>query len=79
MCAVRYSKQLINTIEYLYGRAHATPGTLQDRVKIKKGVLQGGIISATLFNLYIDDLLRELNRFFGAKPYAYADDLAVFV
>ena len=30
-----------------------------------------------LFNLYMDNLAIELRKFIKAKPYLYADDLAV--
>ena len=47
--------------------------------KIKKGVLQGGILSPLLFTLYINDLAEELEKQGLIFPYFYADDLAVLV
>ena len=46
-------------------------------VKIRKGVLQGGILSPLLFTLYIDDLAAILEKNQSLKAYFYANDLAV--
>ena len=41
-----------------------------------RGVLQGSVLSATLFNVYVDGLIERLNPFTGAIPRClfYADD-----
>ena len=46
-----------------------------DSLAVKKGVIQGGILSPILFNMYINDLA---NCLFEITPYVYyfADDLA---
>ena len=75
MTDARYPKDIINTIEALYSKAHTTPSLFKDRAKINRGVLQWGILSPTLFNLYIDSLLKELKR--DCEINSYADDLAV--
>jgi hypothetical protein len=51
---------------------------MDDSVPIKRGVLQGGVLSPDLFNRYIDDLASNLVRE-GFASYYYADDLAVLV
>ena len=43
---------------------------------IKKGVLQGGVLSPELFNRFINDLANELKKI-NVKIYLYADDLGV--
>ena len=35
---------------------------LSDVFRIKSGVRQGGLASAFLFTIYVDDLLQELNK-----------------
>ena len=42
------------------------------------GVLQGSLISPLLFDLYINDLIIELNKN-AYEILAYADDLAIIV
>lgn len=49
-----------------------------DAISIKRGVLQGGVLSPFLFNTYINDLSQSLKNI-NAKFYLYADDLAVLV
>ena len=40
---------------------------------------QGDILSPVLFNLYIDELLTQMNRFDNIQAMAYADDVVVKV
>lgn len=60
-------------------------GTLSEAFSIKNGVKQGAVLSAILFCVYIDDLIKELrrnrdgcwinNRFVGIT--VYADDIVL--
>ena len=43
---------------------------------IGKGVIQGGVLSPTLFLIMFNDLLNELEEA-GFDIFAYADDLAI--
>lgn len=67
---------LLNTIKLLYKNLYATIDSPNDCVKIKRGVLQGGILSPYFFNIFIDDLANEL-IINGFKIYLFADDLAI--
>ena len=42
-------------------------------------MLQGGILSPHLFNLYIDDLAMTLVNRLHLKAYLYADDLGILI
>ena len=70
---------IIKSIRIMYQNAHATPMDLKYAAKIKKGVLQGGILSPLLFSLYINDLASELDKLTDIKSYFYADDLAMII
>ena len=47
-----------------------------DTCPIKKGVIQGGIISPTLFNIFLNDLIIKLKAI-DVYIFAYADDIAI--
>jgi hypothetical protein len=51
---------------------------MDDAVPIRRGVLQGGVLSPELFNRYINDLAERLVRD-KFNCFYYADDLAVLV
>ena len=42
---------------------------------LQRGLPQGAVTTSTLFNLYINDLIGELNSIPGVKCLLYADDL----
>ena len=47
-----------------------------EKVYTNKGVMQGGVTSPTTFAIYIDNLLRELNK--TSKAFALADDIVCY-
>jgi ribonuclease HI len=51
-------------------------GQLSRKVLIRHGVPQGGVISPTLFLIFINDLLPEMPK--GVKAALYADDLVLW-
>ena len=66
--------KLCNTIRWLYQQTRIRVGK-QD-CKIEKGVIQGGVLSPSLFLIAFDDIIKNLKRN-ELKAYAYADDLAI--
>ena len=71
-----FSLAIINTIKKLYSNARLQVDPLTDKIAVNQGVLQGSLISCMLFNVYIDDLVRELKAA-SFETLAYADDIAV--
>ena len=69
-----YSEKIINTIKLLYSQTYIQIGS--ERVKIKKGVVQGGLLSPKLFNLFYDTLIDKLDNL-GIFITAYADDVTI--
>ena len=47
--------ELINTIKWLYKQSYIKVG--DDNVQITKGVIQGGVLSPTLFTIMFNDLM----------------------
>ena len=45
-------------------------------IPIGKGVIQGGVLSPTIFIIMFDDLIQKIKGE-GYKVFAYADDVAV--
>ena len=63
---------------YLFHRSARVKidGCRSHLVKIKEGVPQGGVISPTLFIIFIDDIVNELSRHISKA--LHADDLAIW-
>ena len=51
-------------------------GKQSRKIMLKHGVPQGGVVSPTLFLMYINDLMTEMPR--GIKAALYADDLVIW-
>ncbi len=57
----RFPRDLKNTVQFLYSNAKTTPSLSHlDAVAIKRGVLQGGVLSPDFFNRYVNDLAERL-------------------
>jgi len=67
----------LSTIKLLYN-SYEFSVRESDPLKIRSGVAQGSLISPLLFDLYIDDLIKQLSDEFGTDNiYAYADDISI--
>ena len=67
------TNELINSIRWMYKQ---TKFWVNDKeVDIGTGVIQGGVLSPTLFLIMFNDLIDKLDKE-GIKVFAYADDLA---
>lgn len=85
-----YPEHLINTIKSLYEETKIvinTGSVRTEEISINQGVRQGCSLSPTLFNIYIDDLVREwktivstgikLNHHVHLNLLLFADDLTI--
>jgi len=70
--------KIIGTIKLLYSYANLKISNDSEIINVNNGVLQGSLISSLLFDLYINDLIIELNKN-AYEILAYADDLAIIV
>ena len=68
--------EIVNTIKLLYSRAKLKISSNNENINVNNGVLQGSIISPILFDLYINDLINELDKN-SFDVLAYADDLCI--
>ena len=71
---MRFSEEIVSTIEKLYSNSKLKVGPLSDLINVNSGVLQGSLISPILFNLYINDLIDELSKV-AYLTMGFADDI----
>jgi hypothetical protein len=64
------------TNSYLYNRRARVDGKHSQKILLKQGVPQGGVLPPTLFILYMNDLVPELPN--GVQAALYADDLVLW-
>ena len=70
------NKEIIGTIKLLYSCAKLKISNNNKCINVNNGVLQGSLISPMLFDLYINDLIDELDKN-AFDVLAYAVDLCV--
>ena len=68
------SEPLVCTIEWMYKQTAFRVNA--KNIHIGCGVIQGGVLSPTLFLIMFNDILQKLEES-NLEPYAYADDLAI--
>ena len=61
---------------YLHNRKARVDGLKSKKILLRHGVPQGGVLSPTLFLVYINDLIAELPH--GTKVAMYADDMVMW-
>ena len=76
LAQLNISKEIIGTIKLLYSKAKLKVSYNSENINVNNGVLQGSLISPILFDLYINDLINELDKN-SFEVLAYADDLCV--
>jgi hypothetical protein len=68
--------RLIRVLKALYSSARISVDINDSSINVNRGVLQGSILSPFLFNLYINDLIKEIKKV-AFEVLAYADDIAI--
>ena len=57
------NKEKIGTIKLLYSKTKLKVSNRSEYINVKNFVLQRGLISPMLFDLYINDLINELDKY----------------
>ena len=70
------NEEIINAIKIIYSNAKIKISSNDDYININNGKLQGSLLSPILFNIYINDLIKDLD-YIAFEILAYADDLCV--
>ena len=71
-----YLTDIINAIKINYSNAKIKISSNDNYININNGVFQGSLLSPILFNIYINDLIEDLN-YIAFEILAYANDLCV--
>ena len=74
MIRLGIDKELVSTIKWFYRQTRF--GVNGKEIPIGVGVIQGGVLSTTLFIVMFNDLIQELEEK-GFSVFAYADDLCI--
>ena len=70
------NKEIIGKIKLLYSKAKLKKSFNSENINVNNDILQGSLISPILFDLYINDLINELdNNSFDVLT--YADDFCI--
>ena len=70
------SEDIIGSIKLLYSKVKLKISNNNICINVNNGLLQRSLISSMIFNLYINDLIKELHQN-SYEILAYADDLCI--
>ena len=65
------SEEIIKAIKIIYSNAKIKISSKDDYININNSVLQGSFLSPILFNIYINDLIKDLDYI----AFCFADEL----
>jgi hypothetical protein len=78
MIKINIGNKIIKSVKFIYSHAQTEINIKTEIINIKKGVLQGGILNLTLLNLYLTDMINELNKITN-DVITYADDIVLIL